>query len=148
MKELMEFVERYGHGAGNKHIDSETLHLPVHLLKRFLDGYIDADGCLYKKRNEYTATTISRNLAYGIAQCVAKVYKTAPRIYFCKMKPTKIIEGRLVNQHDFWRIVFKIDVRKQDRSFYEDGIIWFQINNISYEEVENYKNASILEKIC
>lgn len=73
-KELMAFVDRYGHGAAHKRIDYDTLRLPEIHLAKFLQGYTDSDGCRSPKNGEYKITTISRELAYGIQQVVAKVH--------------------------------------------------------------------------
>ena len=40
------------------------------------------------------------------------------------------IEGREVNQRDFYQVVWHTDVRKQDKAFYEDGYIWYPCNGV------------------
>lgn len=131
-KELSEFCKRYGRGAENKVIDSDTLHLPVDLLKTFLMGYIDSDGCYLEKEKSYQITTVSRQLAITFGQCVAKVFHKAYKVYKCHMPPKTIIEGRVVNQKDFYIGRFKNVQSKQDHAFYEDGVIWFPLNKIEH----------------
>lgn len=130
MNELASFVDRYGYYANGKHIDSETLDLPVDLLKAFLDGYVASDGCLIKDINTYKITTVSRELSFGIVQCVAKAYHRPAAIYKTIRPQTKVIEGRTVNQRDSYSVVWKLDNRKQDKAFYEDGYIWFPMNKL------------------
>lgn len=129
LKELCCFVERYGYFAHGKKIDSETINLPADMLKSFIEGYIDSDGNLNGKY--HVLTSVSRELIYGISQCVAKVYRMPYRIYKCERKKTTVIEGRVVNQRDSYSILWKDDVCKQDKAFYENGYIWFPIKRIS-----------------
>lgn len=138
MRELYEFCLQFGRGAANKHLTSTILNLPVNLLKAFLDGYISADGNLVKKQNLYRATSVSRELIYGLGQCIAKVYKTPFSVYKTIRPKTCVIEGRTVNQKNSYNITFKTDKRKQDHAFYEDGYIWCPINDISIEEYNGY----------
>ena len=127
-KELGEFLYQFGHGAKNKHIPGFIFDLPIDKLKSFLEGYFDSDGSF--SNNKYSATTISRELAYGIAQCIAKVYNRPFAIYKFNRSKTSIIEGRKVNQNDTYQIVFKVNDGKQDKAFYEDGYIWCPINEV------------------
>lgn len=129
-KALSDFVLQFGRGAGNKHLTQDVLDLPVHYLASFVEGYMSADGCFIK--GVYKATSISRELVYGIAQCVGKVYKTPYRIYKVNPPKTKIIENRLVNQNAWYQLVFKTEKKKQDKAFYEDGYIWYPIKSIEH----------------
>lgn len=129
-KELMAFVDRYGHGAAHKRIDYDTMCLPEIYLSTFLQGYIDSDGCKSPKNGEYKIATISRELAYGIQQIVAKVHHRPSRVYKVAMPSKTKIEGREVNQRDFYQVVWHTDVRKQDKAFYEDGYIWYPCNGV------------------
>lgn len=129
MNELNEFVERYGYYAHGKKIDSATMNLPEHLLRSFIDGIIDSDGYI-DDNSEYKVSTVSRELAYGLQQCVSKAYKCHVKMYFTKRKPKTEIEGRVVNQRDTYQIVWHTDKRNQDRAFYADGYIWFPLKSI------------------
>ena len=133
-KELVLFLSRYGRYAHGKRIDGETLNLPVNLLSAFIDGYVASDGCY--SQNVYKATSVSRELIYGLAQCVAKVYHCNPRVYRTKRNPFCIIEGRKVNQKDSFQLIWHPEKRKQDQAFYEDGYIWFPISEINIKKVD------------
>lgn len=130
MNELFAFVERYGYYAYGKHIDGETLNLPKDLLKGFIEGVIDSDGCFIN--GVYKITSVSKELVYGLGQCVAKVYNRPFSIYKTLRPEKTMIEGRLVNQRDSWNINWKIGSDKQDKAFYEDGYIWAPINKIEW----------------
>lgn len=152
-KELHHLLKRYGEGASNKFVHKEILDLPVDKLEAFLDGYLSADGCVVNGR--YKCSTVSRKLAYGIAACVNKVYKRPCAIYKCKTADKTMIDGREVNQKDFYQLVFSKESHKQDEAFYEYGFIYVPIRdvkmvpykttvyNIGVEEDESYTANSV-----
>lgn len=140
-KKLSDFCEQFGKGASNKHLTQDIISLPTWYLESFIEGYLSADGCF--TNGVYKATTTSRELAYGIAQCVAKVYKTPYRIYKVKSKPTKVIESRVVNQKDWHQVVFKKNKCKQDKAFYENGYIWYPIKEITAIGEENVYDIEV-----
>ena len=43
-----------------------------------------------------------------------------------------------MNQKDSYNLTFKLDKRKQDKAFYEDGYIWCPIKDISIEDYNGY----------
>lgn len=131
--ELNKFVNRYGYYAHGKQIDFETMALPTYLLKSFIDGYIDSDGCY--TNNEYKISSVSKTLITGLVQCIAKVYKCHVKLNYCKRKPRCVIEGRTVNQRDTYTAVWHTDRRKQDHAIYENGYIWYPISSINKEYV-------------
>lgn len=128
-KELAHFLNQFGHGAKNKHIPGFIFDLPVDKLKMFLEGYFDSDGSY--SDGVYKATSISRELIYGIGQCVAKVYHRPFAIYKTVRPRTCTIECRTVNQNDTYQIIFRENINKQDKAFYEDGYVWFPIKSIT-----------------
>lgn len=126
--ELCSFVERYGYMAYGKRIDPETMNLPVEMLKSFIAGVMDSDGCF--TNNEYKVTTVSRELAYGLQQCIVKAYRRPVKMYRMLRPSTCVIEDRVVKQRDTYTIVFHLDDRKQDCAFYEDGYVWFPLKSV------------------
>ena len=126
--ELYEFVERYAKTAIGKIVDGDTLNLPVELLEKFVDGYRDSDGTFTE--DKFKLTSISRNLIYSTAQAIAKVYHIHYHIYHAKMPKTHIIEGRVVNQHDQYQLVWDTVKDKPYKAFFENGYIWFPVNKI------------------
>lgn len=140
-KKLGEFCEQFGKGAVNKHLTQDIIDLPKWYLESFVEGYLSADGCFDGKL--YRATSVSRELIYGIGQCVAKVYKTPYRIYKVKTEKTKIIQGRVVNQRDWYSLSFKKSKDKQDKAFYENGYIWYPIKSIESCGFENVYDIEV-----
>ena len=137
--EFSAFLSQFGDGAKNKFIPKFVMDLPVDLLLEFLDGYFDSDGCYDRKTDKYKCSSVSRELIYGIGQCVAKVFHRPFTILKHIPSDKKNIEGRIVNQNPYWILEFKIENGKQDQAFYEDGYIWTPIRTVcatnNYEEV-------------
>lgn len=129
--EFKEFVLKYfGHGASNKFIHQDVLNLPVHLLKAFLEGYISGDGNFNKEGQEWCCNSVSERLIRDLQQAIMKVYHMAPKYTFTKRPETTVIEGRTVNQKDTHTLRWHTEARKQDKMFYEDGIIWAPVKGV------------------
>ena len=131
-KRLNSFCKKTGRGAINKRIPGFILNLPINILKRFLDGYMSGDGCL--TNGGYQATSVSRELIYGLAQIVQKLYNTPYSITYSKRPKTTVIEGRTVNQNDTWMIRFRKENRKQQDGVYIDGMLWMPVRSLVYNE--------------
>jgi DNA (cytosine-5)-methyltransferase 1 len=89
---------------------------------------MDSDGCF--ANNEYRVTTVSRELAYGLMQIIAKCHKRPSRLYKTNRPEKYIIDGREVNQRNTYVVLWHVDTRKQDKAFYEDGYVWFPIKEV------------------
>lgn len=131
-KRLMNLCLEAGRGAENKKIPGFILELPTDILKIFLEGYLSGDGSKYNKN--YTATSVSRTLIYGLGQIVQKLYQTPYSIQYCKRPKSTTIEGRVVNQRDTWTIRFRKENRKQQQGVYIDGMLWMPIRSLIYDE--------------
>ena len=128
LKELSEFLKPYGIGAKNKKLPGYVFDMPIHLLDGLICGYASADG--YSSNGLIKLASISKELSYGMAQIIAKTYKTPYRIYKNHRKRKCIIEGRICNQNDGYEVVFKKEKKKQDKAFYENGYVWYPIQKI------------------
>ena len=142
-KEIAAFVQMFGKYAYGKKVPIEVLNLPIQLLKAFVEGYFAADGSF--SNGKYRATSVSKELIYGIAQAVVKVYKTPYSIYKSHRNETCVIEGRTVHQRDTYSIAFKIEKCKQDKAFYEDGYIWCPIHSITKLDNQNVYDIEVEE---
>lgn len=140
-KEFAAFVQMFGKYAHGKKVPMEVLNLPVDLLKSFLDGYFSADG--YVNDNKIKCSSASRELIYGIAQCVYKVYKRPVSIAKRDRGNTCVIEGRTVNQRPSYELSFKTTSDKQDKAFYEDGYIWCPIKKIEKSDIQNVYDIEV-----
>lgn len=140
-RELAVFMSQFGKGAANKFVPGFVFDLPSDLLKEFLRGYTDSDGC---ERNGSTSfTTVSRMIAYGIGQCIAKVYHRPFTMNRCERPKTCVIEGRTVNQKDSYTVRFHKEAKQHDEGFYENGYIWLPVKKV--EETGKVKPVFDLE---
>lgn len=159
MNELNMFVDRFGYYAYGKRIDAETMNLPTDLLKTFIQGYLDSDG--YTDGKLYKISSVSRELCFGIAQCIAKVYHRPFSIFRTPRPAQTIIEGRVVNQKDTYTVTWKMDDGVQDKAFYEDGYVWYPLTklptiekdevlvyNMSVDEDESYTANGAIVHNC
>lgn len=110
--------------AFNKEWMNDIINSPVHILKAFLEGYFYGSGSLF---DEYVVFSIEdKELAYGLQQCIHKVYHTP-----C---PIKIIEEKIDGSESkkyYYGYTRLLPVRYGRSSFYKDGMIWMQIEDVS-----------------
>ena len=141
-KEIYDFIKKYiGTGSFEKRICGEMLRLPKKQLKALLDGYLDSDGCKIKKNIQFSS--VNRQLIYSISSIINKVYHRPTSISKNIVSPTKMIDGRMVNQHDWYLLRFKPMNDKQDKAFYEDGYIWYPFNKLLDGQEECVYNMEI-----
>ncbi|MFH0334544.1 DNA (cytosine-5-)-methyltransferase [Clostridium perfringens] len=135
--EFAKYLQQFGKGAKNKHLTEDIFDLPRDLLQSFVIGYLSADGCITNGIEK--CTSVSKELIYGIGECIAKVYKRPYSIYKNKPRRKKhYIEGRLIKQGTSYSLHFKKEYSKQDKAFYDDGYIWCPINDINKEEYNGF----------
>jgi site-specific DNA-cytosine methylase len=123
-EELFSYLQQFGKGASFKRLTSDILNLPIPLLQSFLGGYLSSDGSFNSSKGLYKISTTSKELAYGIAACIHKVFKVHCTVYKNIMPKKIVIEGREVNQKDFYGVQFRPDSNKRQQSIYEDGYLW------------------------
>ena len=144
IREIEIFCEQFGSGAENKHLTSTILDLPIDLLKSFLEGYMSADGTVEPNKKYpnaesiYQFNTISKQLSYDITQCIFKLYHHGCSLMKVKKSPTYVIEGRTVNQKDYYQCQYRINDTIQKQSYCQDGYIWYPIRKL---EKCNYKET-------
>lgn len=131
-KEFKRYLDQFGHKAHGKHLTNDIYDLPVTYLRDFISGYFSADGSL--DGVVYKMTTVSQHLVYGMARCINKAYKAPTSILKTIRPKTCVIEGRTVNQRDTYTLTFKKKSKKQDNAFYEDGYVWYPINDIKKQD--------------
>ena len=135
-KELTMFLMQFGKGAGNKRLSNTILNLPIRYLRAFLKGYFETNGCKIGKY--HCASTVSKELAYGVQACVNKVYKRPCAIYEYEGKSTHIIEGRIVNQQKVYTLRFKEESSKKDGSFFMGEYVWHRFNGKTEIPFDDY----------
>lgn len=129
-KPLFRLISQHiGTGSHDKRIPFEIMALPKPQLQAFFDGYLASDGC--KVGKNYQFATVNGNIAYSVAAIVNKLYHRVCNVYLVKTPDKHIIQGREVNQSDWYQLRFKPMDDKQDKAFYEDGYIWYPFKSMT-----------------
>jgi pyruvate formate lyase activating enzyme len=106
-----------GHRAQQKRVPEVIFNAPTPIIRAFLDAYIEGDGHRYEN-GKISATTCSRQLAYGIAWLALKS-GYVPSIYDTAMPETTTIQGRVVN-----------------RSPHQYSVVWYEHTTIERKLIE------------
>ena len=118
-------LKEFGKYAHGKRIPEWVQDAPIHLIEEFINGYITADG--YVKGSLFEMTTVSENIAYGIQRLFLKLGKIIGINYNKRPKNT-IIEGRVVNQRDTYKIRGYSVLKRRSYGSIIDNYAWFPIN--------------------
>jgi len=130
-KKLCCFLEKYGHLSHNKELTFEALHLSIKLQKELLQGYIDGDGCYYRK-NSISVTSVSLKLLRGFKQILLRQGMVGFIAQTNKGGKRKI-DGRTVIEKPCYRILInKKPSRKRTAEIYGD-YLYSRILNIKKE---------------
>lgn len=141
-KEIYNFIrDNIGTGCLNKHIPLEIIKLKKEQLQQFYNGYLNSDGCVIKNIHQFSS--INKNLIYSISLIINKLYKRPTQIYKVNVNKTKVIEGRIVNQRDWYQLRFKLTTNKQDKAFYENGYIWYPFKSLEKYNIDNVYNMEV-----
>lgn len=142
-KSFFEYLQQFGKYAYGKKITQDILNLPIDLLEEFIKGYLSADGCKYG--TEITFNTVSQELAYGLQQCIHKVYKTPCTIRISNQERTEIIQGRTVQCKKKFVGRFSLKNVKYKVNEFDSGYAWFKLKEkkVIQEKAEVY-NLSVI----
>lgn len=143
-RQLWDMLDGFGHGAGGKTIPGWALELPRNHAAALLDGYISGDGSRHNV--EWRITTVSKSLALGAALLAQRAYGVVATVQRSAVPRRKTIEGRTVNQRDF----YVVGIPDANRSSFLDGEYGWKlcrasepagvgtVYNISVDEDESY----------
>lgn len=136
--ELSEWlVANFGKGSGDKRIPAWVLSHPNR--KDLLNGYLDTDGQLIT--NGWRANSISYALAYGISD-LANTLGFTSSVSKVKTKDKAIIEGREVNQKDYW-CVSSYHEASSRKSRIKDNLLLRKINRFSLTGEDEVFNIEV-----
>lgn len=94
--------EHFGKGAAGKTIPAFVLTLPEGSRREVLDGYWSGDGYRFAKRSMRSAS-VSPMLTIGISMLAASLGYSIS-LHHNETAPTTTIQGRTVNQRDWWSV--------------------------------------------
>ena len=126
------FVKELGDKASEKRLPNDFDKYPIHILSALIDGYMYADG--YKNNKILGCSTISKQLAFQVFIALIKIYDTMPIFAYIKTPDKTIIEGREVNQSDYYQV--KVNTEKtRELMVIKDNGIWIKIKKIEKYEI-------------
>lgn len=108
-------VEHFGAGAAEKRIPMWALGMQLSWRRALLDGYLLTDGTDAGTSGR-KAITVSAQLALSV-RMLANSLGYASSVNFQATPDTHVIEGRTVNQRDYYRVT----ASPSSRSSFEDG---------------------------
>jgi dihydrofolate reductase/thymidylate synthase len=126
-----EILKQFGHLAHNKIIPEWVQIAPVNCIEKFIEGYTAADGCIIKEKRCYT--TVSCHIAYGLQRLYAKLGKGLSVNYQIR-PPTKIIEGKTVNQRNTFHMIEIIPQNNSFQLLIDENYINFPVKNIQFKK--------------
>lgn len=157
---LYRLCEKVGSGAITKKVPGFILSAELELQKAFLDGYMFGDGCYIKKIKKYQASSVSREMAYGICQLVLNVHNELPSMTLHAPSKTKMLEGRVVNQRPYYQIRWFLEKSRERFSHEVQSKIVIKVisnetrksrepvYNIGVREDESYTVGNIIVHNC
>lgn len=141
-------IEDAGRGAANKKVPAYIFRLPISLQKCVLDGYLSGDGYIRQRGNsqEISASTVSRELAFGIARLIRNVYHTSAGITKTAKKDG-ILNGRILHaNHDVYSI-YACTTNKGSKSYFDGEVLWVPVKYVkTTEKRETVYNLSVWEE--
>ncbi|HLF00698.1 MAG TPA: LAGLIDADG family homing endonuclease, partial [Anaerolineales bacterium] len=119
-----------GTRADGKHVPQAIFDAPRPVAQAFLDAYRRGDGHRYAN-GKLSATTVSRELAYGVAWLSLKL-GSLPSLYANRLPARKVIEGRLVKQLPIqYTVVWYEETSVERKYFVTDEFYLIPIRAIS-----------------
>ena len=125
--EFTAVLRRCGRGAAGKRLPVEALSLPVDKAEALLSGYLSADGHYVAKYKRYTASTVSRALALGMAMIAQRACGVVATVYAGRPPGKTTIEGRSVTTRQDW--ILSIPPRNVSALMLADGA-WKKVRSL------------------
>ena len=158
---LRRTLKACGTGAAGKHLPPEAYTLPVEQAQALLEGYLSGDGHYRPERNRWMASSVSKELLFGIAMLAQRVHGAIASVYAGRGARTGVIQGRKVAMAADWILSFDISDRRRRKSrpFVLDDGAWKKVRsaepsgevetwNLRIEEDESYTAEGCVVKNC
>jgi DNA (cytosine-5)-methyltransferase 1 len=144
--DLWALCQTVGKYADGKFIPASFHCMPVKWQGQFLDGYFAGDGCVYSSKivnsQKRKATTVSLDIATGIAKMVARVHGVVASIEVLYPAGHAKIQGRTVNVKEAYCVGYTLVTSQRVRPGSVDAVgAWIpikEINATSVEEIDVY----------
>ncbi len=125
-------LKKFGKYVHGKFIPQWVHDAPKNLLQSFIDGYIKADG--HRDNDKVSITTVSYDIAFSIQRILLKLGYIFS-LEFQKTPDQCVIQGRIVNQRDTYRIRGTFNNQSAVHSFINNNYVWYKPFEMSTEIV-------------
>ena len=137
-------TDNFGHYASEKTLPAWVFGMQESWRAALLKGLLDSDG--YKMKNcecEYRITTVSKKLAESI-RLLGEMQGYSTTIFFVKTPDTAVIEGRTVNQKDYYTV--ELAKGKKRRHLSDNLHGWYRVRSVTpTHEVKPVYNLTVEE---
>lgn len=131
------FMYLAGKGAQKKRVPACIFDAPRNIIKAFLDAYVLGDGHRYKN-GKISTTTVSSDLAYGIAWLVLKLGHL-PSVYKTEIPAEGFIQGRHVKRSPIQYSIIWYEESSTPRKIIEtDNFYLVPIKKVKYENFNGF----------
>lgn len=150
-----KFLKQFGRYSYGKLLPGFTYHLNTECATALCEGYFSGDGS-FEKNGGRRATTVSKQLAYGMALLAQRAYGVVCTITKNKSRGTTTIEGRVVSERD----TYIVHIPTKNRSAFVEGNHGWKlvrktepagyghVYNIAVEEDESYMVENCVVHNC
>ncbi|WP_164711080.1 DNA cytosine methyltransferase [Euzebya pacifica] len=142
-KDLCKLLSGFGRHAHGKRIPGWVYRLPIEDQQAIWQGWVDADGYRETKNRpspQVKATTVSEQLAHGMARIARNVHRRAVSIHKVETADTTVIEVRTVNQRDWYQVVLPTRNRE---AFVEGDWVWAPVRTITEADPTEVFNIGV-----
>lgn len=141
-KELTQFLYDFGRYSYGKKLSGQCFRLTNDLKESLFRGWLESDG-FTDKNGSFKVTTVSEELAYGMAQIARDCFKLPVSISRKSVSRKCVIEGRVVNERPQYSVVVSNSSRY---GYYENGFVWCLVKDTkaTREQTEVY-NIGVIE---
>ena len=154
---LRSIVSQCGESADTKRLPAVAFTLQQPQAYYLLKGYLSGDGYFDEKRNRWSISTVSRELAVGLQFLIQRAFGTVATIQAGRPERKGVIEGREVNCKQEWAVSF--NVSGYTFGFIADDGAWKPVKsvtdagraetwNIRVLEDESYTAEGVIVKNC
>ena len=139
--EAKRLLAECGSGASSKRIPTSLMGLSRERSLVLLNGYLSGDGHYLASRNRYMASTVSKELAFGLSVLAQRAHGAIASVYPGRAPGSTVIEGRTVNTKQDWIICWDVpdDDRRHKPFILDDG---------AWKRVREIKDAGMQETWC
>ncbi len=118
----------FGQYAAGKKMPGWVFGLPFSYRQNLLRGLFDSNGSIVKgKENTRKISTISKPLAESI-RILAESLNYSTTVHMTVAEKTKVIEGRTVNQHDYYTVVVTKSTKRKHLTDELHG--WYRVRSM------------------